>query len=102
MNIKEIKLDTIKPYHLNCKNHNKKNIEAIKHSITKFKQYKPLIVSKNTFEIIIGNGTFQALKELNSPKAVITFMNHPDYVLNKRENYGDILTIEEKVKIFNY
>ena len=52
----------------------------------------------------IHNGHIQilkALKELNSPKAVITFMNHPDYVLNKRENYGDILTIEEKVKIFN-
>lgn len=101
MNIKEIKLDTIKPYHLNCKNHNKKNIEAIKHSITKFKQYKPLIVSKNTFEIIIGNGTFQALKELNYEFAYVLILDLTEQqqkILNILDNKtSDLSTWNEKL-----
>ena len=50
---------------MNCKKHNQKNIDAIKHSIVEFTQYKPLVISKRNFEIIIGNGTYEALKQLN-------------------------------------
>lgn len=65
MNIEKIKLEQLKHYYLNCRKHNKKNIDAIKFSIAKFSQYKPLIVDKNTLEIIIGNGTYEALRQLN-------------------------------------
>ena len=65
MKIESVNILQLKPYHLNCKIHNRTNIEAIKISLNKFNQYLPLVVSKKNNEIIIGNGTFQALKELN-------------------------------------
>ena len=46
---------------------------------------------------------FKKLKEnsLNKNKIVLTFNNHPDYSLNKRDDYGVINTNEEKIAIFD-
>lgn len=40
------------------------------------------------------------LKMFNKPKAVLTFKVHPDYTLHKRLNYGNLFTLEEKIKVF--
>ncbi len=46
---------------------------------------------------------FQNLAYNDLKTAVISFKIHPDYSLNKRVNQGNIMTIEEKTKIFeNY
>jgi len=47
----------------NARKHNKKNLEAIKGSLTKFGQQKPIVVTKENI-IIAGNGTYAAAKEL--------------------------------------
>lgn len=89
MEIKNIKIDLIKHYHMNCKKHNKKNIQAIKLSLKKFNQYSPLIVSKNTSEIIIGNGTYQALKQLNYKTVDVIFLDlteQQEKILNISDN----------------
>ena len=75
MKIEKISLQKLKHYRLNCKIHNEKNIQAIKFSLEKFSQYKPLVISKNNFQIIIGNGTFEALKRLNYKQADCVILN---------------------------
>ena len=75
MQIEKVKLVDLKPYHMNCKKHNEKNISSIKYSINKFNQYKPLIISKRTNQIIVGNGTYQALKQLNYEYADVVYLD---------------------------
>jgi ParB family chromosome partitioning protein len=43
----------------NARKHSEKNIEAIKGSLRKFQQQKPLVVSKDNI-VLAGNGTLQA------------------------------------------
>ena len=96
MNIIEIKLDKLKHYSLNCKIHNRRNIEAIKYSISKFTQYKPLIVSKRNFEIIVGNGTYEALKELNYEYAnciILDLTEEQQKILNIADNKTSDLSV---------
>lgn len=43
----------------NARKHSEKNIEAIKGSLRKFEQQKPIVVSKDNI-VLAGNGTLQA------------------------------------------
>lgn len=47
----------------NARKHDKKNLDAIKGSLTKFGQQKPIVVDKNNV-IVAGNGTVAAAKEM--------------------------------------
>lgn len=47
----------------NARLHNEKNIRAIKGSLAKFGQQKPIVVNSKNI-VIAGNGTLQAAKEL--------------------------------------
>lgn len=47
----------------NARTHNKANIAAIKGSLAKFGQQKPIVVTKDNI-VIAGNGTLQAAREL--------------------------------------
>jgi len=47
----------------NARKHDPKNIEAIKGSLRKFKQQKPIVITRDNI-VIAGNGTLQAAKEL--------------------------------------
>lgn len=54
----------------NARKHNQKNIDAIKGSLARFKQQKPIVVNKDNV-VIAGNGTLQAAKELGWEKIAI-------------------------------
>lgn len=47
----------------NARKHDKKNLKAIKDSLTKFGLQKPIVVTKDNV-VIAGNGTLAAAKEL--------------------------------------
>lgn len=47
----------------NARTHNKANIAAIKGSLAKFGQQKPIVVTKDNI-VIAGNGTLEAAREL--------------------------------------
>lgn len=47
----------------NVRTHSSKNIEAIKESLRKFGQVKPIVINSDHF-VVAGNGTLQAAKEL--------------------------------------
>ena len=99
MEIKTVKINSSKPYHMNCKIHTKQNIEAIKKSLIKFNQYAPLIVSCKTKQIIVGNGTFQALKELNYQQVDILQLDlteEQEKILNISDNKTSELSFWNK------
>ena len=60
MKIDTIKVEDLKPYAKNTRIHGKRNLEAIKKSLSAFGQTKPIVVRKATNEILCGNGTYEA------------------------------------------
>ncbi|MDQ5884502.1 MAG: hypothetical protein QG556_842 [Pseudomonadota bacterium] len=64
MEIKTVPIESIFIDPANARKHPKKNMDAIKGSISKFEQVEPLVVQKGKKIIIGGNGRYQAMKEL--------------------------------------
>jgi ParB-like nuclease domain len=61
MEIEQVALDAIEPYPLNPR---KGDIKLIAESLQAYGQYKPITVNKRTNEILAGNHTYAAAKEL--------------------------------------
>lgn len=61
--IENISIDTLIPDPSNSRKHSKKNLDAIKGSLARFGQQKPIVVSHDNV-VIAGNGTLQAAKAL--------------------------------------
>lgn len=59
-----VPIDTLKPDPANERIHDKKNIDAIKGSIKRFGQHQVVTVWKEKGVIVVGNGRWQAMKEL--------------------------------------
>ena len=64
MRPKKIKLSELNPDSENTRIHDRRNIEAIKKSLQRFGQYRPFVVQKQGMIIRVGNGMYQAMKEL--------------------------------------
>ena len=69
MKLSEMKIDTVKvedlhPYAKNTRIHGKRNLDAIKKSLDAFGQTKPIVVRRETMEILCGNGTYEAAVSL--------------------------------------
>lgn len=63
LRIKKISIDQLISDPKNARTHDKKNIEAIKSSLTKFGQRKPIVVMADG-TVIAGNGTLEAAKQI--------------------------------------
>lgn len=63
MKVERVKVDSLVFDPVNARKHNSKNIEAIKGSLAKFGQQKPLVVGADGV-VIAGNGTLEAAKAL--------------------------------------
>tara|TARA_S200002703_G_C3802714_1_gene248220 strand:- start:2836 stop:4380 length:1545 start_codon:yes stop_codon:yes gene_type:complete len=59
-----VEIDSLTPDPSNARKHDKRNIEAIKASLARFGQTKPIVLHANGSTIIAGNGTWHAAKEL--------------------------------------
>ena len=79
MKIETVCIKDLKLYNENTRKHSEKNLSAIKKSLTKFGQQKPIVVNKDG-EIIAGNGTFLAATSLGWDKinVVRTTLNKID------------------------
>lgn len=64
MEIQRVKLSELKHDKKNARKHDKRNIDEIKKSLQKNPQYRPFVVQKSTGRILVGNGMYQAMKEL--------------------------------------
>jgi ParB-like chromosome segregation protein Spo0J len=63
MQIQKINTSEISPDPSNLRKHNRKNLDAIKASLRKFGQQKPIVVDAKGI-VIAGNGTLKAAQEL--------------------------------------
>ena len=63
MNTEIVSISTLVFDPANARKHDEKNLEAIKGSLARFKQQKPIVVSKDNV-VIAGNGTLAAAKAL--------------------------------------
>tara|TARA_R100001015_G_C4625042_1_gene183408 strand:+ start:186 stop:668 length:483 start_codon:yes stop_codon:yes gene_type:complete len=68
MNIQEIEIDKIIPYHNNPRKN--LNIDKVASSITEFGFQQPIVVDKN-YVVIVGHTRLQAAKKLNYQKVPV-------------------------------
>ncbi len=79
--IKTVPLDSISPDPANVRRHSPENIAAIKASLRRFGQQKPIVVDRNNI-IRAGNGSYQAARELGwaSMDVLVTDLSGPDAI----------------------
>jgi ParB-like chromosome segregation protein Spo0J len=70
MKIKQAKIDTLLNDPANARSHDQRNIDAIKSSLEKFGQQKPIVVNADGV-VVAGNGTLVAAKDLGWDKISI-------------------------------
>lgn len=63
MQIERVPIDSLVFDPVNARKHGKRNLDAIKGSLAKFGQQKPIVVDVNNV-VIAGNGTLEAAREL--------------------------------------
>lgn len=64
MNTVKVKLSDLNPDPKNTRMHDSNNIEVIKESLTKFGQYRAFVVQTQGMIIRVGNGMYEAMKQL--------------------------------------
>jgi len=70
LNIKTVAIETLEYDPFNVREHDERNIEAIKASIARFGQQKPIVVKKDG-TVIAGNGTLGAMIMLDHKEVTI-------------------------------
>lgn len=70
INIKTVAIDSLEYDPLNVRKHDERNIDAIKASLSRFGQQKPIVVKKDG-TVIAGNGTLGAMRMLGYKEVVI-------------------------------
>lgn len=88
MEIQQIQISLLKFDDNNFRQHNFQNIQMIKNSIKNYGQYKPLIVDKDSFVVLVGNGRLQALKQLGyiTCKCILIQKSQQIAILDNRLN----------------
>ena len=61
MEVVTLPVSEVQEWENNARIHTRKNLEALKNSLKKYGQTKPILVQKSTMRIIAGNGTYQAI-----------------------------------------
>jgi 16S rRNA G966 N2-methylase RsmD len=67
MRISQVPVDDLIPDPSNARKHSEKNLDAIKGSLAKFGQQKPIVIDKGKV-VLAGNGTLEAAKALGWAK----------------------------------
>lgn len=100
LEITRLPLDAVKPWERNARVHTRRNLEAIRTSLLKYGQYKPIIVQKSTMRIVAGNGTYQVIAQLGWPEVACNILDIDDkaakalHILDNRS--GDLSEWGEK------
>lgn len=72
MNIEKVTLDSIREYHNNPR---KGNTTLIAESLATYGQYKPITVNQRSGEILAGNHTYRAAKELGWSEIDVVYVD---------------------------
>jgi DNA modification methylase len=66
--IERVPLAELHPDAANAKRHPQRNIDVIKASLLEHGQYRPLVVQRATGRILVGNGAYEAMRQLLWPE----------------------------------
>ena len=75
-NVQTIKIDQLKPFEKNPREHSDNQIKNIVKSITKFGFVNPILVNKKDNTIIAGHGRLLAAKQLNMTEVPVLMLDH--------------------------
>lgn len=75
---KMCRMNEIQQHPQNARIHTKKNLDAIKKSLSQWGQYKPIVVQKSSMYILAGNGTYQAAVALGWAEIECTLIDVTD------------------------
>lgn len=70
-----VDIDLLVPDPRNARVHNRRNMEAIKESLVKYGQVKPLVVRRSDRVVIAGNGTLASAKELGWTRISVNWVD---------------------------
>jgi DNA modification methylase len=70
-----VSIDSVKPDPANVRVHDERNIGAIKSSLQRFGQRKPLVVNRRTGLVEAGNGTLDAARALGWSHVAVVFVD---------------------------
>lgn len=68
----QVQVDVLTPYRRNPR---RGNVEAIKESLAEHGQYRPILVNARTDEVLAGNHTLQAAKELGWTEIAVSYVD---------------------------
>lgn len=71
LTIKTVPVDSLTPDPLNARRHGARNLDAIKNSLDRFGQRRPLVVTEDLV-VVAGNGTLEAAKSLGWDRIAVT------------------------------
>ena len=83
--MKIVDINTLKLNPNNVKTHYKRSIDSLKKSILEFQQYMPIVVNKRDNIILVGNGTYQALKQLKYKTVKVIYVDLDELQASKLE-----------------
>lgn len=101
-----VPLDSLRAFHANAR---RGDVDYIKGRLEALGQFRPIVVNKGELtgrenEVLAGNHTLQAARELGWPKLAVTFVNvddaearrivHADNAANDRASYDESAKIE--------
>lgn len=78
MNLVKVNLDELIEDNNNARIHSERNIEEIRKSLKKYKQYRPFVVQRSTNKIIVGNGMYRAMKLLGIKEGWVEYRDLSD------------------------
>jgi DNA modification methylase len=78
------KLSKLKPDKRNARKHSDRNIEEIVRSLQEFGQHRPFVVQKSTGKILVGNGMYEAMKQLGWTEGLALYVDDDDETAIKR------------------
>jgi len=83
-----VNLDNLKPDPANARKHDDRNIEEISRSLAEFGQHAPLVVQRSTNRILVGNGRYEAMRQLGWDMALVLYVDD-DNVTAVRRSLAD-------------
>lgn len=75
MNVERVTLESLNEAARNPRQHNEKNLEAIRVSLDRFGQVEPLVVRRANREVIGGNGRLGVMRSLGWSEADVVFLD---------------------------
>lgn len=72
------RLDALTLDPANARKHGRRNLDAIKGSLTRFGQVEPIVVQKSTGRVIGGNGRLEVLREMGADEADVVELDVSD------------------------